>query len=495
MGELNSLKTKAVSGIFWSMTELLTSQVIQFVVLMILARLLSPENFGVIGMITIFIVISTVIIESGFSQALIREKNISQEDYSTVFYFNLFMSILLYITLFIFAPIISDFFKEEQLIPILRVLSLRLIINSLGFIQKVMLTRNINFRTQTKISVLSAFVASLIAIILAWKGYEIWSLVAQSLTWQTIQTVLLWSRNKWVPSFIFSMTSFKRLFGFGSKLLISGIIDTIYKNIYSIIIGRVFSAVQLGYYTNAAKLGDVITVSVTGALQRVTYPVLSSIQEDENRLREGYQNIIKMTVFAMFPIMTGLLAISDSLILLLFGENWYQSIIYFKLLCIAGMLYPLHALNLNILQVKGRSDLFLRLEIIKKGLLTLLIGASLFFSLGITGIIWAGIISSYLSFFINALYSNRVISYSICQQFKDILPALMIAILMSGIVYILGRVLPESIPIKLIVQVFSGTLLYLIFCWIFKLKEFGTISQLISKYIKVNKSKLKSRGV
>ncbi len=495
MTETSQLKTKTLFGLFWSFIDLFASQGIQFLMIMILARILSPDHFGLIGMIVVFIVISNSLIDSGLTQALIREKNVNQQDYSTVFFFNLFISCLLYILLYFCAPFISSFFHNEQLVGLLRVSSLGLIISSFGIVQRVILTKKINFRTQTKINVVALICGGILATILAILGFGVWSLVYQTLTVQVIQVILLWFNNKWIPSLTFSMNSFKRLFHFGYKLLISGILDTAFNNVFSIIIGRLYSASQLGLYTNAVKLRDVMIVSVTSALQRVTYPVMSRIQDDEERLRVAFQKIIRTSAFVMFPIMIGLISISDSLIPLLLGQKWIESVIYFKLLCLAGMIYPIHAINLNILQVKGRSDLFLKLEIIKKVLLTLLIGASLFFSFGIIGLIVAAVISSYLSLFINAYYSATEIGYSSLQQLKDMLPSFLIAFLMGGIVYALGSILPDNKFIKLIIQISIGSILYIVFSWKLKIKELETMYQIIVQfYWKMKQGVVKMRG-
>lgn len=484
MENSNVVKRKTVVGLLWSFLELFLSQGIQFVVIIILARLLAPEHFGLVAMVTVFLALCNSLIDSGFSQALIRETNVSQEDYSTVFFFNLFMAFFLVGILCLFAPFIATFFHYDQLTSILRVLSMGLIINSLGIIQRVILIKNVNFKTQMKISTIAVFCGGLIGIILAIMGFGVWSLVIQSLSSQIMQTVLLWTINKWKPSFVFNIISFKKLFNFGSKLLISGLIDTFYNNISSIIIGRVYPANQLGFYSNAVKIRDIIVTSTTSAIQRVTYPVLSEIQEDEIYLSNSFRKIIKTSGYVMFPIMFGIIAISDSLIPLLLGGKWFESVLYFKLLCIAGLLYPLHAINLNILQVKGRSDLFLKLEIIKKVLLTLLIGGSLYFSLGIIGLIGATIISSFISLFINAYYSAREISYTAFQQIKDLLPSFLIAFIMSTIVYTIGLLSSESMIFILVLQIVCGILLYIVLSLVFKINEFVSIYQIIVQLLK-----------
>lgn len=362
----NSLKNKTLRGLFWSSADLFANHGFQFVIQIVLARLLLPEHFGIIGMILVLIAISNSIVDSGFSQALIRDQNTSQEDYSTVFYFNLFISILLYFLLYIAAPSISMFFQSKELIGIIRVLSLVLIMNSLAIIQRVKLTKILDFKTLMKINVIAVLTSGSISIAMAYLGFGVWSLVANMISMQFVQTLLLWSFNRWMPSLIFSTQSFIKYFSFGYKLLISGLIDTFYNNLYFLIIGKFYSVAQLGYYSNSVRIRDMASQSIVATVQRVTYPVLSSTREDEKRLKSVFRKIIKTIAFINFPLMVGIAVIATPLFQLLFGEKWLPSVYYFQLLCLAGMLYPIHALNLNILKVKGRSDLFLRLEIIKK---------------------------------------------------------------------------------------------------------------------------------
>lgn len=489
MKKQNNLGSKTVSGLLWSFIDLFAGHGIQFVFLLVLARLLAPEYFGIIAIVTIFIIIGNSIVDSGFSQALIREKKVTQEDYSTIFYFNLVMSLVMYILIFVMASLIEAFFNQEGITGVIRVISLSIIFYALSIIQRVILTKNIDFKKQAVVNLLASIGSGAFAALLAIKGYGVWSLVFQTLILRLLQTFLLWMSIKWIPAFVFSIPSFKKYFKFGSRILISGLIDTIYANIFSIIIGKFYPARQLGYFTNASKLSEMISISVTTSLQRVTYPVLSSIQENKDMLKNGFRKIIGMTAYIIFPIMIGLMAVSDSLIVVLFGPNWVESIPYFKLLCLAAILYPLHSLNLNILQVKGRSDLFLKLEIIKKLLLTLLIGASLLFSQGIIGLIGAGVISSYLSFFINTFYSSREISYSTFQQIKDVLPFLGLSVGMGVIVYVIGLLLPVPHFIKLVLQVLAGCSIYIGCSWFFKLKEFhqiyGLLLQLLGRGKKV----------
>ncbi|MBO3342222.1 lipopolysaccharide biosynthesis protein, partial [Clostridium perfringens] len=428
---MDSLKSKSLSGIFWTFSETVLNQGIQFLIQIFLARLLLPEEFGLIGMITVFIAVSNSIIDSGFTNALIREKNPTQEDYSTVFYFNLLTSVILYIILYILSPQISLFFNQPKLLNILRILAITLIINSFSIIQRTILTKKINFKVQMNINIVSSLVSGIIAVVLAFKGFGVWSLVFRTIIMQTMQSILLCIFNHWKPSLVFSIKSFNKLFSFGWKLLVSGLIDTLYNNLYYLIIGKIYSPVDLGYYTNAQKLRDVAATSISTSVQKVTYPVLSEIQDDKDELINAYRKIIKNSVYITFPIMIGLSSVARPLIMLLFGDNWISSIEYFQILCIAGMLYPLHAINLNILQVKGRSDLYLRLEIIKKVISLILIFIAIFSRLGVIALIWIMVVNSIISFFINSYYSKDIIGYSTIEQIRDILPILFMTIIMG----------------------------------------------------------------
>ena len=482
MEEKRSLKSKTVSALFWSFSDLLAGHGIKFIIQIILARLLVPKDFGIIGMIMVFIAVSQSIIDSGFSNALIREKESSQEDFSTVFYFNLGMAAILYIILFFTAEAISSFFKEPQLVSIIRVLALVLIINSFGLIQRTILIKKIDFKTQTNISLISSIVSGVIAIICALWGLGVWSLVIQTLLMQFIKSLLLSLSNRWIPSLIFSIDSFRKLFGFGWKLLVSGLIDTLYNNLYLLIIGKAFSAVDLGYYTNAQKLSDMASQSMTTTVQKVSYTVLSSIKEDEDKLRAAYMKIIKTTIFITFPLMMGSAAVADPLIRLIFGERWINSIVYFQIACFTGMLYPLHAINLNILQVKGRSDLFLKLEIIKKIIGISLIATILFLKLGIIVLLWGSVLSSFISYFINSYYSAEMVSYSTMQQIKDVTPVFIISVFMGTVVYFSGGILPSNNLIKIIAQFIIGVVIYVAVCKLTKIEELNTVYNL-KKYI------------
>ncbi len=478
-----SNKNKTIAGLGWSLLETLGSKGIQFIVMIILARLLSPAEFGIIGMIMIFIEVSNTFIDSGFSQALIREKEITQKDFSTVFFFNLFVAMILYVVLFFSAPVIVTFFKEPKLLWIVRIVGINLIINAFTIIQRTILIKKVDFKTQTKINTVAAILAGAVAITLAYYGFGVWSLVANMVWSQFFQSVFLWIYNRWLPSLVFSKDSFKRLFSFGSKLLISGVLDRIYHNIYYVVIGRFFSAVDLGYYTNARKFKDIIATTLTSSIQRVTYPVLSSIQEQNERLKAGYKKIMRGTVYAFFPIMMGLAAVAEPLIVLTLGQQWYPSVVYLQLLCFAGMIYPLHAMNLNILQVKGRSDLFLRLEIIKKINISIIIVVVISFGWGIIGLLLGMILSSYIAYFINTYYSAKLIDYSIKEQVKDLFPAYALSHVMGVVVYGIKFILPGGYLSQVILQIVIGVLFYVALSWVARIPEFKVGKDFVWKFL------------
>ena len=318
----NSLKQKTVKGVIWSTLERFSVQGIQFVVMIIMARMLTPNDYGLVGMLAVFIAVSQSLVDSGFSQALIRKQDRTETDNSTVFYFNIIVGFILYGLLFASAPFIADFYNEPQLTAITRVIGLSVLFNSLVVVQRALLTIKIDFKTQAKAALTAAIISGILGIWMAASGYGVWSIVAQQLANLGINTLLLWILSHWRPSLIYSWKSFHELFGFGSKLMVSGLIDTIYRNIYLIVIGRVFSAADLGYYTRAHQFTDFPSSNVSGIIQRVTYPILCSIQNENERLSDVYRRFLRLSAFIVFPLMMGLAAVAEPLVLTLLKEQW-----------------------------------------------------------------------------------------------------------------------------------------------------------------------------
>lgn len=482
-----SLKQKTVRGLSWSFVDQMGNQSITFLVGLVLARLLTPREFGLIGMITVFIAVSESFINSGFSNALIRKKKCTDDDYSTVFYFNLTVGLLFFCILYASAPSIALFFNDSELKSIVQVLALVLIVDSFTLIQRTILTKRIDFRLQARISIIASTGSGILALFMAFQGYGVWSLVVQRLSRQVLNSFFLWLWNNWRPKLIFSWSSFKELFGFGSKLLVSGLIDTIYRNIYYLVIGKYFSAQDLGFYTKADEFKRMPSQNLNSIIGRVSYPILASIQDDKTRLKQNYKRLIRSTMLITFVLMLGMAAVAEPMIITLIGEKWRPSIIYLQMLSFVGMMYPLHALNLNILQVSGRSDLFLKLEIIKKILAVPII---------IIGVIWGikimiigMMVNTLIAYYLNSFWSGRFIGYSIKEQVSDITPSFLLSISMSGSVFLLGLFLPFAPIWNLFVQIVFGAAFVFVAGEWFKLKDYIYVKSIVKEQIESFKSR------
>lgn len=476
-----SLKQKTISGLIWSFIDNTAKEGILFIIGIILARILTPREFGLMGMTSILIFISDSFIDSGFGQALVRKKQCTQTDYSTVFYFNLSVGISLFIIMFFSAEIVSNFFSEPKLKPIIQIMGIGLIIKSLSLIHQIILIRRIDFKLQTKVSVLATIGSGFMGIYMAYNGYGVWSLVLKTLTGYALTSALLWYWNSWKPSFEFSTNSFKEMFSFGSKLLITGFLDKIYKNMYLLIIGKYFSASQLGYYTRADLFKSSPSESLTVVIQRVSFPTLASIQDDITRLKYYYRQLIKSTMFLVSFLMVGMATVAESLIISLIGKKWLPSVIFLQLLSFVGLFFPLQAINQNMLKVKGFSNIILKIEIIKKisAIPVVIIGIMYGIKMMIVGMI----IHAISSFFLDSYYSGKTIAYSSLQQLKDIAPSFLINFIVGGLIFIAGKYINTSASLKLIIEGSVYIIIVLGLCEIFKLKEFVFIKQIIFEQI------------
>lgn len=455
----NSLKDKTVSGVSWSAIDSVANHGITFLVGIVLARLLSPADYGLIGMITIFISVSNTIVDSGFSNAIIRKKEALDEDYSTTFIFNVVLSIMIYAILFICSPLIADFFHQEQLIIITRVLGVVIIINSLAIVQRTKLVKSIDFKRQAKISIASSITSGLVGITLAFWGFGVWALVAQQLSRQLVNAIGLWVTARWSPSIKFSIQSFKYQFGYGWKLLASQLLTTIWNEASIIIIGRCYSSATLGQYTRAHQFASLFSTNLTGIVQRVSFPVLSSIQDEETRIKLSYKKLIKTTMFISFTGMLSVAACAKPLVFVLIGEKWSIAATYLPIMCFNFMLYPVRAINTNMLQVKGRSDKLLILEIIKKAIAVgpLMIGAFI----GIYWMLWGNVVTAIIGYILNSSFSGKYIKYTTWQQFMDILPSFVFGAVVAGCMYSC-TLLGLSNHITLIIQILIGIMVFFI---------------------------------
>ncbi|HIZ92034.1 MAG TPA: lipopolysaccharide biosynthesis protein [Candidatus Bacteroides merdavium] len=456
-----SLKNKTVKGVGWSFIDNLSSSGITFLVGLVLARLLTPSEYGIMAILTIFIAVSNSIVDSGFSNALIRKTDAKRVDYNTVFLFNLVVSGLLYVVLFFAAPAISVFFKEPLLVEVMRVIGWVLVINALAIIPRTLFVKDVDFKTQTKVSLIASVSSGVVGIGMALAGMGVWSLVGQQLSRQLLNTLFLWVYSTWRPIWEFSLQSFRELFGFGSKLLLSGLLDTVFKEIYSLVIGRCYTSAQLGQYTRASQFNQIFSSNLTTVIQRVSYPVLSSIQDESERLREAYRKVIKSTMLITFACMLGLAAVAKPLLIILIGEKWLPAVGFLQIICFSGMLYPLHAINLNILQVKGRSDLLLKLEIIKKIIAVGPLILGVLFS--IEYMLWGSVCTSLIAYFLNSYYSANLISYPTKEQVKDILPTFLVSFVTAAVMWSLTLLSFSNwllLPLQCLLGIILAVLIY-----------------------------------
>ena len=477
-----SLKEKTVSGVGWSAFDSIAKYGITFIVGVILARLLSPDEYGLIGILTIFINLFNVIVDGGFTNALIRKQGATEKDYCTVFYTNLVISIFLAATLFACARPIALFFEREELVNLSRVMSIIVIINALSIVQRTRLTKKIDFKTQTKITVISSLVSGVIGIGMAMKGFGVWSLVGQQISNQLVTTIFLWLYNKWIPRLVFSWNSFKELWDFGWKLLVSGFLGSLTDDIYNAVIGKSFSPQSLGYYSRSQQFANIFSINIATVVNRVSFPVLSPLQNNPQKLKAAYSRIIRCTMLITFVLMLGLAAVAKPFILVLIGEKWLTSVYYLQIICLYAMLNPLHVLNLNVINVVGRSDLTLKLKVIKTilSLIPILLGIFLddiYFMLA------GSFVVSVFSYYLNSYFSGPLLNYPTLEQVKDILPSFSVALLMALPVYAMSFV-PVSPFVILPIQIVVGGGLTILLCNLFKLPEYYETKDIALQYVK-----------
>jgi O-antigen/teichoic acid export membrane protein len=467
-----SLKSKAAKGIAWSALGTFSVQGINFIIGIILARLLMPSDYGMIGMLAIFFAVSQLFVESGFSNALIQKADRTDVDYSTIFYFNLSVSLFFYLILFWAAPYIARFYDTSELILLTRVLSLTILVNSLSIVQQTRLTINLDFRTQALISLLSVFISGIAGIILAYKGYGVWALVIQSLSASVIRSISLFLFNKWVPLFVFSLSSFKQLFGFSSKLLAAGIIATIVNNLYSILIGKIFATKDLGFYTRAKQFPELLSNTLTKILQGVTYPILTSLQKESERMISVYGRLMRMTVFIVMPLLTIFALLAEPFIHFFLTEKWMPIVPLIQWLCLARMITPISALNMNILNAVGRSDLYFKVDISK---LPLTVGALLItIPYGIKAVVIGHFVTAFISFFINAYYPGKMFGFGALRQLIEMRTVVISTVIMSVSVFGILKYLSTDI-LKLFIGTSLGLFIYLLSAYVLKIKELSEI--------------------
>jgi O-antigen/teichoic acid export membrane protein len=476
-----SLKKQALSGVIWTFLQQFGIQSITFVVSLVLTRLLLPSEFGLIGMITIFVALGRTLIDSGLSQSLIRSENPNQSDYSTVFYFNLFGSLVLYIIILLVAPYIADFYNQEVLKNIIRLYCLTFLINAFGTIQTTILTKQLKFKAQMMITIPSLILGSFTGITMAYMGYGVWSLVWSAIVQSFSNTLLLWFWSSWRPALVFDWARFNYHFHFGYKLTFSSVLDTVFNNIYSIIIGKFFAPTQVGFFTRADSLKQFPVNIIGKILNKVTFPLFASIQNDDVRLKNVYKKIMQMVVFLVAPLLVFAAVLAEPLFRFLFTEKWLPAVPYFQILCLNGILHPIHSYNLNVLKVKGRSDLFLKLEVLKKIILLVVILVS--FHFGIFGLLYGSVLFSVLAFFINTHYTAKFINYTAFEQFKDIAPIILLSFFVGGLMHFIDIFVAASAANDFfrLLGSLPGVLIYLALAYVFKMKPLHELLLIIKR--------------
>ncbi len=429
-------KQQVKKGFIWSALDSFGTQAIGIVISLTLARMLGPSTYGLIAMLAIFIGITRVFVESGFSEALIRKTDRSDIDFSTSFYFSLVASLVCYSLLYICSPYIAAFYDQPELILLTRVIALTIIINSFSMIPKVLLSVSLNFKAQAKCNIIAIIASATVALMLAYLGYGVWALVGQQMTLAIVNTLMLNVVMPWLPKHPFCQKSFKELFGFGSKLLLARLLENFYTNLYVLIIGKQYNVLQLGLFNQANVLSSMPATTITGIIQKVTYPMLSAMQYDTKKLDAAYLVTLQFAAFIIFPVMFGLCIIAKPLIDILLGPEWQGSAEFISIITMALVLYPIHAINLNMLQVKGRSDLFLKLEVIKKAIITVILIVTV--PMGIKEMCIGMVISSYLALFINTYYTGKLSSLTAYKQLSALLPIGIISALSAFLGYMAG---------------------------------------------------------
>lgn len=429
-----NLKTEVARGAIWVFMDQFGVQMVTFIVNLVLAHLLMPADFGTIALFNIMISISSVLVNGGLSSSLVRTQSIDNRDLSTVFWFNIGITLLLYMIIFSLAPLVANFYHLPVLTAIIRVYSIILIIDSFVHVQAALFDKKLDFKTTFKVRLPSCIVGGIAGVIFAFAGYGVWSLVFSALIQNLLYTLQYWFYSDWRPTFEFDREKFKYHFGFGSRLTLSALLNVMFDNIYTIVIGKQFSETTLGYYNRAESFKNLPVNNVSTALNKVTYPLFVRFSDDDQKLRHAYKRVLKQVIFVIAPLICMMIIVADPMIRFLLGEKWIPVIPFFQIMALGAFFQPIHNYNLNILQVKGRSDLYLQLEVIKKILIIITVMIGLKF--GIFGLIWGQVVISVFSLFINTYYSAKFLKYTMMEQLVDLLPSILIACCIAYLVWL-----------------------------------------------------------
>jgi len=481
---MDDLKQKTVTSVAWSAVDRFASQGIQFVMSIIIARLLLPSDYGLIAMLSIFLAVAQTFVDSGFGTALIQKNDRTEVDYSTAFYFNLAVAVIVYSILFVVAPFIADFYNQEKLVPVTRVVGLTLIITSLGLVQWAKLSISLDFKKLALTSTIAVTISGLLGVWMAYHGYGVWSLVAQTLLNNMLNVLLLWALSRWHPLLIFSRESFKKLFSFGSKLLLSSLLHTIYTNLYTLVIGKKFTSSELGFFNRSSTISQFSSSNISSVIVRAIYPIQCSMQNDDEQLKIYFMKYLRLGCYIIFPITIGLCSLAEPLVILILKDKWLPAVPLLQILCVAYMWNPIMMMNCSILNVKGRSDYFFHAEVIKKIVAIIILVVTIPFGVKImcTGLI----LYSFADIYIITVYTRKLMDLRLSAQIRELLPVLLLSVSMGLWVY--GSTLFFVNPLwKLLVGASVGVVYYFLVSKIARLEEFKFLMSLIaSKKIDLN---------
>lgn len=480
-------KRVVIKNLIWKIMERVGVQGVQFIVQIVLARLLLPEDYGLLSLVTIFIALANVFVQSGFSTALIQKKNVDEYDFSSILFMSLFVANILYVIIYFISPVIADFYKESQLILILRILAITLFFGAINSVQNAIIAKKMDFKKLFLSSLIAVIISGMSGIFLAYQGYGVWALVFQQLINQLLITITLWFTLKWRPKLIFSLSRVKYLFSYSWKLLVSSLLETLYMNLRNLLIGKIYTPTSLGIYTRGQQFPQLIVENINGSIQSVMLPTLSSEQDNKERVKSIMRRAIVTSSFLVCPMMIGLAAVSESLIKILLTEKWMDCVIFVQIFCFVYMLMPIHTANLQAINALGRSDIFLKLEILKKvvGIIILIITIPL----GVHAMAIGVLIGSIISSFINSYPNLKLLNYSYKEQIIDIMPSFILSMCMGIIVYMVNYI--NMMPIlTLIIQIIIGVFVYITMAIIFKLECFYYLCNTLKIPIRLNSKKV-----
>ncbi len=471
-------RKKVVSGLLWKFGERITAQIISLVVSIILARLLSPDEYGAVALIMVFITIANVFVANGFGSALIQKKDADNLDFSSVFFINLGISVVLYFIIFFAAPFIADYYELPILAPGLRVIGVRIIVAAINTVQQAYVSRHMLFKRFFWSTLFGTLISGVVGIAMAYKGYGVWALIAQYLTNTCTDTLVLWFTVRWRPQLKVSFTRAKDLISYGWKLLVSALLDTGYNQVRSLIIGKMYTKEDLAFYNQGDKYPGLIVTNINTSISSVLFPALSENQSDKEKVRNMTRRAIQVGSFLMWPMMVGLGVAAGPLIRLLLTEKWLPCVPYLQIFCFTYGLWPIHTANLQAINAMGRSDLFLKLEVVKKliGIVTLL--AALWY--GPLAIAWSLVVSGIISTFINAYPNIKLLNYTYREQMQDILPAFLIAVIMGAVIYPIS-VIGFGDAVTVILQVVAGAIVYFVLSVVTRQEAFRYLMTIILK--------------